>query len=126
MAHRVGDRGRLVAAVHHAVRALLVVPRAVRVPVGALHQLAKRLRVTLAEQIARALPAEHVARRIAPWRAVVLLVAREEVEEQARLAERPRAAATPAPEHVAKQLLGARAREEMLLVGRTLVRIARR
>ena len=54
------------------------------------------------------------------------LVAGEEVEEQARLVERPFLAAVAAPEDVAEQLLGRRAVEEMLLVGRALIGIARR
>ena len=107
VAHGILHGGRLVAAMHHAVGALLVIAGAVRVPVRLVHQLAKRLRVAFAEQIAGALPAEDVARRIAPRRALVFLVAGEKIEEQARLAERPRRAAAAALEDVAEQLLGA-------------------
>src|SRR6185503_19388130 len=95
-------------------------------PVGLVRQLAKRLRVTFAEQIARPLPAEDVARRVAPWRAAVFLVAGEEIEEQARLAEGPGATAASAAQDVAKELLGSRAREEVFLIRRALVGVARR
>ena len=109
MPHGILHRGRFEAAVHHAVGALFVIAGAVRVPVGFFHQLAKRSRVAFAEQIAGTLPAEHGARRIAPRRAAVFLVAGQEIEEQARLAERPRRAAAAATEDVAKELLGRRA-----------------
>jgi hypothetical protein len=62
------------------------------------------------------LPAEHRARRVAPRRAFVGLVAREEVEEQARLAERPVLAVVAALEDFAKQLLGLVAVQEVLLI----------
>src|SRR4029450_676951 len=81
--------GRLVAAVGHAVRALLVLAGAVGVPVGGLHQLAKRLGIALAQQIAGLLPAENVARRHAPRRAVIGLVAGQVIEEQAGMHELP-------------------------------------
>ena len=95
---RILHGGRLVAAVHHAVGALLVVAGAVGVPVGFFHQLLEGLGVAFAEQVAGPLPAEHGARRVAPRRAVIGLVAGEEIEEQARLAERPGLAAAAAAE----------------------------
>src|SRR5258706_11762841 len=104
MAHRILHGGGFEAAVHHAVGTLFVIAGAIRVPVGLVHQFAKGLGVPFAEQIARALPAEHRACRIAPWRAAVFLVAREEVQEQSGLAERPRLAAAAAPEDAAEQL----------------------
>src|SRR5690349_22214089 len=110
----------------HALGALLVVADAVSVPVSGLHQLLEGLGVAFAEQVAGLLPAEHGAGRIAPWRAVIGLVAGEEVEEQAGLAERPLLAAVAALEDVAEQLLGGLAVEEVLLVRRALVGVARR
>src|SRR3954468_16844146 len=110
----------------HAVGALLVVAGAVGVPIGVVHQLLEGLGVTFAEQVAGLLPAEHRARRVAPRRAVVLLVAGQEVEEHARLAERPALAAVAAAEDVAEQFLGLAAVEEVLLVRRALIRITRR
>ena len=80
--HRFGG-GRLVAAMRHAVRALFVAAGAVGIPVGGLHQLLEGLGVAFAEQIAGLLPAEDVARRHAPRRAVEFLIAGEEVEEHA-------------------------------------------
>src|SRR5262249_54141082 len=109
---------------HHAIRALLIVAGAVGVPIGLLHQLLERLGVTFAEEIARALPTKHGARGIAPRRAVVALISRQEVEKHRRLAELPIAAATTAAENAAEQLLGLLAIEEVLLVRRAFIRVA--
>src|SRR5437016_13719411 len=67
----VHHRGRLVAAVHHAVGALLVIPGAVSVPVGIFHKLLEGPRIALAEQIAGPLPPEIVSCRVAPGRTAV-------------------------------------------------------
>src|SRR4029077_20156574 len=64
-------RGRLVAAVHHAVGALLVIPGAVGVTVSIFHEFLEGFRIALAEQIAGPLPAEIVPCRVAPGRAAV-------------------------------------------------------
>ena len=82
-------RRGLEAAMDHAVGALLVVADAILVPLGVVHQLAEGLGVALAQQVAGLLPAEHGARRVAPRRAVIGLVAGQEVQEHARLGERP-------------------------------------
>src|SRR5581483_2606868 len=66
--HCIHDGGRLVAAVHHAVRAFLVVAGTVGVPIRLGHQLMEALGVTLAQEIAGPLPAEIVPGRIAPGR----------------------------------------------------------
>ena len=79
--------GRFEAGMHHAVGALFVVAGAVGIPIGLVHQFVEGPRVAFAEQIAGLLPAEDGARRITPRRAVVGLVAREEIEEQAGLTE---------------------------------------
>src|SRR4029078_13683195 len=63
---------------------------------------------------------------IAPRRAVVALVPREKVEEQAGLAERPFRLARTSLEQVAEELLGLAAVEEVLLVGCTLIGVTRR
>src|SRR5438552_16658423 len=102
MAEAVGDRGRFEAAVHHAIRALFIVADAVGILVGFLHQLLERADKTLAEQITGPLPAEDVARRISPRRAVIGLIAREEIEEHGGLAERPCLAAAAARKNPAK------------------------
>src|SRR5262245_65052377 len=109
----------------HAVRALLELARAVGIPAGGFHQLEERLGVTFAEQVAGLLPAEDVARRHAPGRAVIGLVAGEEVEVQAGMDEGP-LLALAAGKHVAEQLLGLAPVEEVLLVGRALVGVAGR
>ena len=125
MGERIHCRRRLIAAMGHAVGAFLIAAGAVAVPVGALHELLEGLGVAFAEQVARPLPAEHVAGRIAPRRALILLIAGEEIEEQGRLVELPVACASAAPEDLAEQLLGVAAVEKMLLVGRPLIGIAR-
>src|SRR5262249_15775901 len=109
----------------HAVRAFLVAAGAVGVPVGGFHQLREGLGVAFAEQIAGLLPAEDVAGRHAPRRAVILLIAGQEVEEKARVHELP-AFALAEREDLAKQLLGRAPVEEMLLIGRALIGIAGR
>src|SRR5262245_15262244 len=73
-------RGRLVPAVHHAVAALLVAAAlTVILPARGLEQLLERRRVALLEQIAGALPAEDVEGRVAPRRALEILLAHEEL-----------------------------------------------
>src|SRR6476659_10073132 len=113
MTNGVLNRRCLVTAVDHAVRALFVVARAVGIPVRFFHQLTKRPRIAFAQQIAGALPAEHVPRRVAPRRTAVLLVACEEIQEQAGLAERPGFAAATAAEDVAEERLRLCAAQEM-------------
>src|SRR6185312_11699953 len=123
--HRVDHGCRLIAAMHHAVGAFLVVAGAVSVPIGLFHQLLEALGIAFAQEIAGTLPAEIVARRIAPRRAVIVLVAGEEIEKERRLAERP-FMATAAAEDVAEELLGLAPVEEMRLIGGALIGIARR
>src|SRR5258705_11329277 len=79
------DGGGLVAAVHHAVLALFVAGlAAVLLPARRLHQLLERRRVALLQQVAGALPAEEVVGRVAPRRALELLLAHEELQEERR------------------------------------------
>ena len=118
-------RGRLVAAMRHAVRAFLVLAGAVGIPVRGFHQFLKGLGVAFAQQVAGLLPAEDVARRHAPGRAVIGLVAGEEIEEQVRVDEIPVLALAHA-EHLAEQLLGLAPAQEVLLVGRALIGVAGR
>ena len=118
-------RGRLVAAMRHAVGALLVAAGAVGIPVGGFHQLGEGLGVALAEQIAGLLPAEDVARRHAPRGAVEFLVAGEEVEEHRGVRDVPLLALAER-KHLAEQFLGLAAVEEVFLVRRALVGVAGR
>ena len=106
MVHGVDDGSRFEAAMHHAIGAFLVIADAVSVPVGLFHQLLEGLGIALAEQIAGPLPAEDGARGIAPGRAMIGLIAGQEIEEQQRLKERPVVAALPRRENIAEQLLG--------------------
>src|SRR5882724_12284344 len=108
----------------HAVGALLVLAGAVSVPIRCFHQLLEGLGIAFAEQIAGLLPTENVAGRHAPWRAFVILVAGKEIQEQAGMHEIPLLALAER-KHVAEQLLRLGAVEEVLLVGGTLIGIAR-
>ena len=119
------DRRRLVAAMGHAVGAFLVATGSVGVPVRRFHQLLVGRDVAFAEQIAGLLPAEDVARRHAPGRAVIFAVAGEEVEEQGRMHQLPLLALAER-EDAAEQLLGLATVEEVVLVGRPLIGIAGR
>src|SRR3981189_3308720 len=109
----------------HAVGAFLVLAGAVAFPVRRLHQFLEGLGIALAEQITGLLPAENVACRHAPWGAFVVLIAREEIQEQAGMHEIP-VLALAEREDVAEQLLGLGAVEEVLLVRRALIGVARR
>src|SRR5208283_6009112 len=66
MVERIFHRGRLEAAMDHAVGAFFVIASAIGVPVGLLHQLLEARRIAFTEKITRPLPAEDRARRIAP------------------------------------------------------------
>src|SRR5512134_3227773 len=116
--HGIGHGGGLIAAVHHAVGALLVVARAVAIPVRRFHQIAERRGIALAEEVTRPLPAENVARGISPWGATILLVAGEKVEKQCRLAEPPAPFALTL-EDLTKKLLCLRPVQKVVLIGCT-------
>src|ERR1700730_15563307 len=64
-------RGLFVAAVDHAVGALLVISGAVGIPVGIFHELLEGFGIALAEQVARPLPAKIVPCGVTPGRAAV-------------------------------------------------------
>src|SRR5437870_8730749 len=115
----------LVAAVDHTVPALVVAAlAAVVLPLRGLDQLLERRRVTLLEEVAGPLPAEHVVGRVPPRRALVVALAHEELEEQRRLVELP--AALRARQDPREQLVSALPAEEVLLVGSLRVTVARR
>src|SRR5258708_6488441 len=88
-AGRVLDRRRFIAAMDHAVGALLVIAGAVAVPVRFVHQLAEGLHIAFAEHIAGTLPAEIVALRVAPRPPEFLLLAAHTLSDLRPLAERP-------------------------------------
>src|SRR6185503_19404467 len=108
------------------VGAFLVIADTVGVPIGFFHQLLEGFGIAFAEEIAGSLPAEHGTRRITPRRATIGLIAREEIEEHGGLAEGPALAALAARENPPEEILGLLAIEEMLLVGRAFIGIARR
>src|SRR6185437_1322883 len=104
---------------------LLVAAGAVGVAVSGVHQLLEGFGVAFAEQVAGFLPTENVARRHAPRRAVEFLIAGEEIEEHAGMRQIP-ALALAERKDLAEQLLGLAAVEEVRLVRRPLIGIARR
>src|SRR5262245_22747671 len=114
---RVIHCGGLEPAVHHAVPALLVAaPPPVVLPGRGLHELLEGLRVAVLQEIAGPLPPEHVVGRVAPRRALVVVLAHEEAEEERRLVEAP--AALGVRQDRAEELIGAAPAEEVLLVRR--------
>ena len=125
MSDGVVDGGRLVAAMGHAVGAFFIIAGAVFVPVRGFHQFLEGRGETLAQEIAGALPAEDIAGRVAPGRAVILLIAGEEIEIERRVAELP-ALAVAEPEDRAEQFFGLFPVQEVFLIGRPFIGIARR
>src|SRR5687767_5277641 len=77
-------RGRLVAAVDHAVLAALVLAAAVLRPVGVVHQAVEAAVMLVGDEIARPLPALDVAGRVAPGRAGQLAPATQELQVHRR------------------------------------------
>src|SRR5208283_967967 len=128
MAERVVDGRSLEPAVRHAVVAARISADTVAIPVGVLDERAIRRRIAfIGQQIARSLPAEYVVRRIAPWRALVALVAGEKIQEKSGMIERPGDAggAAPALEDLAEQLLAGAASQEHVLARRVVIAVAR-
>src|SRR5262249_41037555 len=127
---RVTDRGPLKPAMCHAVVTAWITPDAVAVPGSLLHERAVGRGASLVgEEIARPLPAKEVVGGIAPRGALISLIAREKVEEQARMIERPapaRRALPAAPEDLAEQLLAGSAPKEHVLARRVLVAVTGR
>src|SRR5437773_8683594 len=124
-AHRMQHRGRLVAAMRHAVRAAVVLAAAVLLPVGRLDEFLVRLGVAVAHQVARALPAEDRVARDAPRRALEVDLALEEVEEERRVVETPLLALAVC-EGLGEELAGLRHPGEVVLVGCLLIGVRRR
>src|SRR5262245_21169983 len=112
MVEGIFDRGRLIAAMNHAVGAFFVIAGAVGVPIGLLHQRLKTGGITFAKQIAGPLPAKNRARRIAPWRARIGPVAGQKVEKQLRLEERPGLGPAAKRKNLPEQSLGGGAVQE--------------
>ena len=109
----------------HAILALgIAALPAVVLPLRGVQELLKRGRVALLEQIARPLPAKDGVQGIAPGRALEVLLAHQELQEQRRLVELPRLGLVG--QHVAEELSGPLASQKMLLVGRLGVAVARR
>src|SRR5580693_3837231 len=88
MAEGIVDRRTLEAAVRHAVVAGRVAAHAVAVPGSVLDERTVAVRIPfIGQEVTRPLPAEDVVGRSAPGRALVILVAGEEVEEKPRVVE---------------------------------------
>lgn len=121
---RIGDRRRLIAAVHHTVRALVVSTGPVTIPIRRLQQLLKRGDIPFLEKIAGLLPAEDIISRIAPRRTLVLTFAHQKIQEQRGLIKTP--ARFGIGENARKELLRATPFQEILLVGSLLITVSRR
>ena len=75
---------------HHAIRAARIAAlRPVVLPLHRLHQLLKRVRVAVLQQVARLLPAEDRERRHPPRRTGQVLLAHQELHEHRRGVEPP-------------------------------------
>src|SRR5499427_2812401 len=101
---------------------------AVFFPLGGLDQLLERLRVAVVEKVAGLLPAEDVVIRVAPRRAFVIYLAHQEFQEEDRLVELPPFAARrpQRAENLFEELFGLFSFEEVILIGRPGVTVARR
>src|SRR5499426_1425954 len=116
---------RLVAAMHHAVAALLVAAAPPIVfPARGLEQLLEGRGVSFLQEVAGPLPAKYVVRRVAPRSALEVLLAHEELQEQRRLVEPP--AALGIREDLREKLVRSLGPQEMLLVWRLGVAVAGR
>jgi len=118
---RIFHRGRLEAAMDHAVGAFFVIAGAIGVPVGLLHQLLEARRIAFTEKITRPLSAQNCARRIAPRRALIGSISGKKIEEKLRWVERPGLAAFAQRKNLPEEGFGFFAIEEMLLVGRAFI-----
>ena len=101
-----------------------VVSGAVTLPLRALQQFGKAVGVTVLQQVAGLLPAEDVEGRHAPGGARIIALAHQKFEEERRHVEAPGRPAIG--ENSAEQPPGTGATEEMALVRRLVVGIARR
>src|SRR5271167_619422 len=76
------DRRKFITAADHAVSAFWIAGSgAVVFPLRLLDQLLERGSVAILQQVAGLLPAEDVVSRIAPWRAFVVPLAHQKLEE---------------------------------------------
>src|SRR5262245_20552907 len=82
---------RLVAAMHHAVAALLVAAPPIVFPARGLAQLLEGRGVSFLQEVAGPLPAKDVVRGVSPRSALEVLLAHEELQKQRRLVEPPAA-----------------------------------
>ncbi len=128
MFERVLHGRALETAVSHAVVAPCIPADAIPAPVRVFDQRAVTGSVSLVgHEVTRPLPAEDVVGRVAPGRALIGLIAGQEVEKQARVIESPAPPALPAaPEDLAKQALARGASEEYVVTRSVLVVIAGR
>src|SRR5208337_4905685 len=114
-----------ISAVHHTVGALGIARLGpVLLPLGFAHQLVEGVSVAVLQQVAGLLPPEQVEGWHAPCRAGIVALAHEEFQKQRRLVEYPPRLAVR--QDGAEQPPSARASQEVLLVGRLVVRVAGR
>jgi hypothetical protein len=120
---RIGDRGRLVAAVHHAVGALLVPSGTIAIPGRAVEEFLEGPHIAVLEEIARLLPAEDVGRWVPPGGALILQLPHQELQKQRRLIESPSPLAVT--ENVGKQPVRPLSPEKVLLIRRLHIAVTR-
>src|SRR5579863_8663466 len=110
----------------HAVLARLMLTARVFRPVGFVEQLLIGAGIALfAHEVARALPAEDRVARNPPRRAFEVDLTLEEIQVQRAVIEPP-LAALAVGEDLSEDFAGSLDAEEVLLVGRLLVRVGRR
>ena len=117
------DGGCFISAVHHAIGALGIARlEAITRPLGLRHQFVKGVHITFVDEITRFLPAKEGVGGIAPWRAIELAFAHQELKEEHGLVELPSLPAVR-EQHV-EQGTGFLAAEEVGLIGGSLIGIA--
>src|SRR5581483_1340106 len=125
-AGRLQDSRRFVSAMRHAVGTFRILTASVERPIRFLNQFFVALRVgRVGHQVARPLPAQNRIRRNSPRRAFHVEFAFEEIQIERTVIEPPFLAPS-----TGKRFAEDRARavdaQEMLLIGRLLIRISRR
>src|ERR1700722_871616 len=112
----------LVSTMCHAVLTARVFAATVLIPIGRLDQLFVGGGIAIRHQVTRTLPAKQRIARYPPGSAVEFGFAFEKVEEQGTVIQTPLLAA-PARKRLAEQLASLAYAEEVLLIGRLLIRI---
>src|SRR5271165_7049033 len=73
-------RGWFIAAVYHAMLAARILAKAVRIPIGVVHQATEGVVVFVGDQVTRPFPATRIPCRVAPGRAGQFALAAEKLQ----------------------------------------------